>query len=163
MIVVVDVEMILKIVPTMDLRVPIMVADEAEVAIEAITAMIEKAAIGRVSIKVVEVVVATGGKKVVAVGGMEEGMLLFVDYKYFLKIIKFNISILELVEMEVVVEEVVGMNQALLIKIGQNHFPLMSVWKKNYLEIVAQALTSISMKIFQLKQLVMMCPLTLTQ
>lgn len=43
--------MILKIVPTMDLRVPVMVAVEAEVVIEAITAMIEKAAIGRVSIK----------------------------------------------------------------------------------------------------------------
>jgi len=45
----------------MDPRVPVMVADEAEVVIEAITAMIEKAAIGRVSIKVEEVVV--GGKK----------------------------------------------------------------------------------------------------
>lgn len=60
--------MILKIVPTMDLRVPVMVADEAEVVIEAITAMIEKAAIGRGSIKVVVVVeeaeVEIGGKKV---------------------------------------------------------------------------------------------------
>jgi hypothetical protein len=60
--VVVVVEMIWKIVPTMDLRVPVMVAVEAEVVIEAITAMIEKAAIGRVSIKEAVVV---GGKKVV--------------------------------------------------------------------------------------------------
>lgn len=72
MIAVAAVEMILKIVPTLDLRVPVMLADEAEVVIEAITAMIETAAIGRVSIKVVEV--ATDGKKVV--GGMEEGLLL---------------------------------------------------------------------------------------
>lgn len=61
---------ILKIVPTMDPRVPVMVADEAEVVIEAITAMIEKAAIGRGSIK--EVVVAAegevDGKKVVGEG-----------------------------------------------------------------------------------------------
>lgn len=65
--------MILKIVPTMDLRVPVMVADEAEVVIEAITAMIEKAAIGRVSIKVVVAaeVVAAGGKK--EMEEMEEG------------------------------------------------------------------------------------------
>lgn len=62
----VAVEMIMKIVPTMD-RAPVMVADEAEVVIEAITAMIEMAAIGRVSIKAVEVVV--GGKKEV----VEEG------------------------------------------------------------------------------------------
>lgn len=53
--------MIMKNNPIMDPRVPVMVADEAEVVIEAITAMIEKAAIGRVSIKVEEVVV--GGKK----------------------------------------------------------------------------------------------------
>lgn len=59
--------MITKIGPIMDLRVPVMVADEAEVVIEAITAMIEKAAIGRVSIKEEEVV-AVGGKK-----GEEEG------------------------------------------------------------------------------------------
>lgn len=62
--------MILKIVPTMDLRVPVMVAAEAEVVIEAITAMIEKAAIGRVSIKVVGEEV--DGKKVA-----EEGKTFF--------------------------------------------------------------------------------------
>lgn len=61
--------MIMKIVPTMG-RVPVMVADEAEVVIEAITAMIEMAAIGRVSIKAVGVV--AGGKKEV-VDVMEEG------------------------------------------------------------------------------------------
>jgi len=55
----------------MDLRVPVMVADEAEVVIETITAMIEKAAIGRVSIKVVVVV---DGKK-----EEEEGYFI---YKY---------------------------------------------------------------------------------
>lgn len=60
--------MIMKIVPTMD-RAPVMVADEAEVVIEAITAMIEMAAIGRVSIKAVEVEVVVGGKKEV----VEEG------------------------------------------------------------------------------------------
>lgn len=68
--------MIMKIVPTMDHRVPVMVADEAEVVIEAITAMIEMAAIGRVSIKEVveeeEEEVAAGGKKEV-VDVMEEG------------------------------------------------------------------------------------------
>lgn len=71
---VVDVGMIWKIIPTMDLRVPVMVADEAEVVIEAITAMIEKAAIGRVSIK--EEVVVVGGKKEV-VEEMEEGYYNF--------------------------------------------------------------------------------------
>lgn len=65
--------MIMKIVPTMDHRVPVMVADEAEVVIEAITAMIEMAAIGRVSIKVVVVEVAAGGKKEEEVDVMEEG------------------------------------------------------------------------------------------
>lgn len=66
--------MIMKIVPTMDHRVPVMVADEAEVVIEAITAMIEMAAIGRVSIKEVveEEEAAAGGKKEV-VDVMEEG------------------------------------------------------------------------------------------
>lgn len=63
--------MIMKIVPTMDHRVPVMVADEAEVVIEAITAMIEMAAIGRVSIKEVEVV--AGGRKEEEVDVMEEG------------------------------------------------------------------------------------------
>lgn len=77
--VVVDVEMISKIGPTMDLRVPVMVADEAEVVIEAITAMIEKAAIGRVSIKEGAAVVVVGGKKVVE--GMEEGNYNFI-YKF---------------------------------------------------------------------------------
>lgn len=62
--------MILTIVPTMGLRIPVMVADEAEVVIEAITAMIEKAAIGRGSIKVAAEGVA-GGKK--EAEGMEEG------------------------------------------------------------------------------------------
>lgn len=66
--------MIMKIDPTMDHRVPVMVADEAEVVIEAITAMIEMAAIGRVSIKVVAVG-AAGGKKEEAVDVMEEGCL----------------------------------------------------------------------------------------
>jgi len=67
-------EMIMKIVPTMDHRVPIMVADEAEVVIEAITAMIEMAAIGRVSIKeVVEEEAAGGKKEAVVVDVMEEG------------------------------------------------------------------------------------------
>lgn len=66
--------MIMKIVPTMDHRVPIMVADEAEVVIEAITAMIEMAAIGRVSIKeVVEEEAAGGKKEAVVVDVMEEG------------------------------------------------------------------------------------------
>lgn len=74
--VVVAVEKILKIVPTMDLRVPVMVADEAEVVIEAITAMIEKAAIGRVSIKVE---VAEGDGKKGEEWTEEEG-----NYFYFL-------------------------------------------------------------------------------
>lgn len=65
--------MILKIVPTMDLRVPVMVAAEAEVIIEAITAMIEMAAIGRVSIKVGEEEV--DGKTVAE--EMEEGKTCF--------------------------------------------------------------------------------------
>jgi len=67
----------------MDPRVPVMVADEAEVVIEAITAMIEKAAIGRVSIKEVEAEaeVEVDGKKVV-----EEGLNLYtlsILYKNF--------------------------------------------------------------------------------
>lgn len=70
------VEMIMKIVPTMDLRVPVMVAAEAEVVIEAITAMIEKAAIGRVSIKVVGAAVI-GGKK--AVEEMGEGYYILLE------------------------------------------------------------------------------------
>lgn len=62
------------------------------------------------------------------------------------------------------IEEVAaGTNLALLIKIGLNHFLLMNVWRKNFLEIVVQALISINMKTFQLKQLVKMYPLTLTQ
>lgn len=143
--------MIMKIVPTMDHRVPVMVADEAEVVIEAITAMIEMAAIGRVSIKVVAVG-AAGGKKEEAVDVMEEGCLFFIlnSHKFLT-----SIMIIDLVKIE---EVAVGMNQALLTKIGQNHSPLMNVWRKNFLEIVVQALTSISMKIFQLKQLVKIYP-----
>lgn len=60
-------------------------------------------------------------------------------------------------------EVAAGMNLTLLIKIGLNHFLLMNVWRKNFLEIVVQALISINMKTFQLKQLVKMYPLTLTQ
>lgn len=143
-IVVVAVEMILKIVPTMGPRVPVMVADEAEVVIEAITAMIEKAAIGRVSIKNVEVAVEVDGKKVV-----EEGLNLYTLSILFKK---FNNSL----AIEKTAEVAVGMNLTLLIKIGQNHYPLMSVWKKNFLEIAVQALISTSMKTSQLKQLVRM-------
>jgi len=57
----------------MDHRVPVMVADEAEVVIEAITAMIEMAAIGRVSIKEVVEVAAGGKKEEEEVDVMEEG------------------------------------------------------------------------------------------
>lgn len=53
-------------------------------------------------------------------------------------------------------EVAVGMNLTRLIKIGQNHYPLMSVWKKNFLEIAVQALILTSMKTSQLKQLVKM-------
>lgn len=145
------VEMILKIVPTMDLRVPVMVADEAEVVIEAITAMIEKAAIGRGSIKeVVEEEVEIGGKKV------EEG-----GY-YLHPIYILSLSLKVNVFTETTEEVDAGMNQALLIKIGQSHFLKMNVWRKNFLEIVVRGLISINMKTFQLKQLVMMYPLILT-
>lgn len=68
-----------------------------------------------------------------------------------------------IIDLEKIVEVAVGMNLALLIKIGQNHSLLMNVWRKNFLEIVVQALTSINMKIFQLKQLVKIYPPILIQ
>jgi len=68
-----------------------------------------------------------------------------------------------IIEVEKIVEVAVGMNLALLIKIGQNHSPLMNVWRRNFLEIIVQALTSKIMKIFQLKQLVKIYPPILIQ
>lgn len=150
--------MIMKIVPIMDHRVPVMVADEAEVVIEAITAMIEMAAIGRVSIKVVVAEGVAGGKKEEVVDVMEEGCLFY----YFKLYSQQFLTVIMIIDQGKIVEAV-GMNQAPLIKIGQNHCPLMNVWKKNFLEIVVQALTSINMKIFQLKQLVKIYPPILIQ
>lgn len=94
-------------------------------------------------------------------GGGRDGrrFLFYLTFKhfFFFKILIYVFTIIE------IIEEVVGTSQVHLIKIGQNHYPLMSVWKKNCLETVVQALTLINMKTFQLKQLVKMFHLTLIQ